>query len=341
MLIDVHAHQFTAGMLNRDEFWGPSMKVQGLTVGHWWLGAGKAAPKAASDADAEAGMLKNMSLTNRLKQMDERGVDRLVFSTPSHAFMYWAGEFGNEYARICNDELAGFCKQAPDKFDFWCHANLAEPASAAKEIDRAVRQLGAKGLCMGGANFNGLEVYDERMFPIWEKVVELDVPVMVHGYNQSIWWGGKHIDDRFETTSILGDCYDETLYIWYLVNGGVLDVFPTLKSYVCHAGGMAVMQLGRMADLNGTMAPDARNRRPFMDYMDNFYLDLDVHAPSLRKAIVDVVGVDRLLYGTNFGGAYSHGDLTEGVGLSEVDRDKIRAGNAIELLKLNPALQPA
>ena len=335
MLIDVHAHQFTPGMLDRDPFWGPFYKAEGLQIGHWQLKR-KGLPKR-SDAEAVEGITRSMTKEARFKLMAERGVDRLVVSTPSHAFMYWAGDFGDEYAAICNDELAAFCKQAPDKFDFWCHANLSRPESAAKEIDRAVRQLGAKGLCIGGANFDGLEVHDERMYPIWEKLTELDVPVMVHGYNQSIWWGEKHTDDKFDTTSVIGDCVDETLYFWYLINGGVLDVFPKLKSYICHAGGLALFQLGRLDDLNAYMAPDSRNKRRFIEYMPNFYFDLDLHTPSLRKAVIDIIGADRLLYGTNFGGAYSYGDLTADVGLSEIDQQKIRSGNAISLLKLEPS----
>jgi aminocarboxymuconate-semialdehyde decarboxylase len=98
---------------------------------------------------------------------------------------------------------------------------------------------------------------------------------------------------------------------------------------------MAVFQLGRLHDLNRAMAPDSRNQRPLMDYMRNFYFDLDVHHPALRKGVAEVVGVDNLVYGTNFGGAYEHGDLTAGIGLSEVEREKIRSSNAIALLKLS------
>lgn len=83
------------------------------------------------------------------------------------------------------------------------------------------------------------------------------------------------------------------------------------------------------------MAPDARNQRPLMEYLPNFYFDLDVHAPGLRRGVVEVVGVDRLVYGTNFGGAYAHGDLTANLDLSDEDREKIRSGNAIQLLKLD------
>ena len=334
MLIDIHAHLVTKGMLNRHEFWGPFMKTSGFTVGHFSLGT-KQPSKAQNDAEAETNLLARMTHESRRRLMAERGVDKLVVSAPSHAFMYWAGEFGTEYARICNDEMSAYCRQDPQHFDFWCHANLADPEAAASEIERAVKHLGAKGVCVGGTNFNGIETHDERLFPVWEKIEQLDVPIMVHGFNQSIYWGEKHTDDKFETTSIIGDCVDETLFFWYLICGGALDAFPKLKAYITYAGGMAVFQLGRLSELNQAMAPDARNRKPLMDYLDNFYFDLDVHAPGLRRGVVEVVGVDRLVYGTNFGGAYAHGDLTENLGLSDEDREKIRSGNAIRLLKLD------
>ncbi|MDX3901406.1 MAG: amidohydrolase family protein [Sphingobium sp.] len=340
MLIDAHAHLFTPGMLNRHAFWGPFMRMEGLTVGHFSLGT-KQKSKASTHAEAEANLLARMTHDARRKLMDERGVDMLVLSTPSHAFMYWAGEFGNEYARTCNDELSAFCAEDPSRFAFWGHANLADPSAAVQEIDRAVRQLGARGICVGGTNFNGIETHDERLFPVWEKLAELDVPIMVHGFNQSIYLGERHHEDAFETSSILGDCFDETLFFWYLICSGALDAFPKLKIYITHAGGMAVFQLGRLAELNANMAPDARNQRPLLDYMPNFYFDLDVHHPALRRGVAEVVGVDNLVYGTNFGGAYDNGDPTEGLGLSQQDREKIRSGNAIKLLKLKVMAEAA
>lgn len=332
MLIDIHAHMITPGMLRQHEFWGPFMTAKGFTVGHFCLGTKQ--PPSVSDEQAEQGLLQKMSHESRRQLMAERGVDKIVVSTPSHAFMYWADEFGDEYAATCNDELSAYCAKDPEHFDFWAHANIANPQTAAVEIERAVTELGAKGVCVGGANFNGLEAHSEELFPVWEKMTELDVPIMVHGYNQSLWMGADHHKDKFETTSILGDCYDETLFFWYLICGGALDTFPTLKTYITHAGGMALFQLGRLNVLNQGMAPDSRNKKPLIEYMDNFWFDLDVHAVSLRKAILDLVSIERIVHGTNFGGAYDFGDPTAGIEMPDKDRERIRSGNAIELLKL-------
>jgi aminocarboxymuconate-semialdehyde decarboxylase len=334
MLIDLHGHQVTRGMTNRDDHWGPVWTREGLKIGSWVLGS-KTASDLGPDTEPGSAIFEMMKPENRLAMMDELGVDKLVVSVPSHMYMYWTGDFGTRYASIVNEELAAFCSSNPDRFAFWGHAALQEPESAAKELERAVLQLGAKGLSMGGANFGGLELYDEALNPVWEKVCELDVPIFVHGYNQSVTWGDKAMDDPFDTTSIVGMCYDEAKSYWYLVNGGVLDRFPDLKVYITHGGGYVPYQLGRFEETNLTMCPDSKNEKPFSEYRRNFWFDPLVHSKPMRKAIVEEIGVDRLLYGDNFAGADSiRYDLTEGLGLSDADREKIRSGNAIELLKL-------
>jgi len=68
--------------------------------------------------------------------------------------------------------------------------------------------------------------------------------------------------------------------------------------------------------------------------MDNFYFDLDLHQQMLRRVVIDIVGTNRLLYGTNFVGEYGDGDLTKDAGLAKVATDNIRYKNAMQLFKL-------
>jgi aminocarboxymuconate-semialdehyde decarboxylase len=329
MLINLHAHHLSKGMFDVDGHWGPFWTDGRLKVGKWILGTKR--PDRAPSLDQLVDM---MGGANRIARMDSRGVDRLVLSVPSHLFMYHAGEFGTRYARISNDELAAAVAEYPDRLAFWAHVPLGDPVAAVAELDRAVTELGAIGMSMGGANFGGREAFDPAFDPLWEKVCELGVPVFVHGYNQSVTWGDRAMDDPFDTTSILGMCSDEAKLFWYMVCGGVLDRFPDLRVYITHAGGFVPFQVGRFHETNLTMAPDSKNAKPVLEYMPNFYFDLDLHSPHMRKAIAAEIGVDRLLYGDNFGGADSHApDLTEGIGLSDADREKIRSGNAIELVK--------
>jgi aminocarboxymuconate-semialdehyde decarboxylase len=330
MLINLHGHQLTRAMFEQDDHWGPFWDQGALRIGDWVLGT-KRQEAPTIDEDLAARWTPEI----RLEAMDKAGVDRLVISLPSHMGLYHAEPAVNiAYAEAVNEDMAKYCAHNPDRFSFWAHAPLQDPSAAARELERAVKQLGAKGLGMGASNFGGLEVYMEAMYPIWEKACELDVPLFVHGYNQSVTWGENAQDDPFDTTSIVGMLYDESKLFWFFVNGGVLDVFPDLHVYITHGGGYVPYQLGRFTETNLTMCPDSKNKKHADDYRDNFYFDPLLHHPSMRRAVVDVIGVDHLLYGDNFGGADSVDfDLTEGIGLSDADREKIRSGNAKKLLR--------
>ena len=108
-------------------------------------------------------------------------------------------------------------------------------------------------------------------------------------------WGKDAMTDPFDTTTVLGMCYDEARAFWHLIKGGVLDRFPTLRFYITHAGGFIPYQLMRLAETSGTMAPDAVNERPLLDYLGSFWFDPQIHDPTMRRAMIDVIGVDQQL----------------------------------------------
>ncbi|ABE36548.1 amidohydrolase family protein [Paraburkholderia xenovorans LB400] len=347
MLIDLHAHAPHPGYYNQHPHWGPFFEEDDrghirMRVGHWVLTLGQPERKAAEAAGTAPRLDEWMSAwadpSTRIKAMNAAGQDAQVVSLPSHAYMYWTDpEFSVRFARKVNDTLAEYCSAYPDRLFFWAHAPLNAPVEAAREIRRAVTTLGAKGLVAGGANFGGLEFYDEAMHPVFETLCELDVPMFVHGYNQSVTWGEKANEDRFETTAIVGMNYDEARCFWYLVCGGVLDRFPDLKVYLTHAGGFVPYQIGRLAMTNPNLE-DALNKRPVEEYLKNFWFDPELHELSMRQSLVDIVGANHLVYGTNFGGSDAiRSDMTEGLRLSQEDLDRIRYRNACDLLHLAPA----
>ncbi|MGH7897783.1 MAG: amidohydrolase family protein, partial [Candidatus Binatia bacterium] len=141
--------------------------------------------------------------------------------------------------------------------------------------------------------------------------------------------------ERYEITAIVGMCYDESRCFWNLVCGGVLDRFPKLQIYITHGGGYVPYQLGRFEATNRVLG-DARNDKPVREYFrSNFWFDPLIHDLPMRRAVVEIVGPDRLLYGDNFGGSDGvRGDLTDGLGLSAADVAKIKSENAKKLLKM-------
>lgn len=339
MLIDLHGHHMTRGMFNLDPHWGPRWTNGTLNVGDWYLGTKKLPEMsgiAMSNDDGE-GILSRMTHEARLAMMEKNNTDKLIVSVPAHMYMYWTEDFGVRFAKTVNDEYSAYCAEDPEHFGFWATTPMHQPEVAAAELERAVKELGAVGMSAGGANFGDIPgLHDRRLDPLFAKLVELDVPMMVHGYNQSVTWGKQAMDDPFDTTSILGMLYDEARAFWHLINGGTLDRFPDLKVYITHAGGMVPYQLHRFSETAITMVPDGINEKPVLEYMNQFYFDPLAHSAAMRRAIVEDIGVDRLLYGSNFMGSDSIDfDLTEDLGLSEADRERIRSGNTIELLKLD------
>jgi predicted TIM-barrel fold metal-dependent hydrolase len=348
MLIDLHAHNLLPDMFDHDPHWGPFF-VAGeggrwnIRIGDWVLDL--VTPEDKEQAQSGRVPSKKAGLAGipsdplaRLEKMDAAGIDRMVLSLPAHMYMYWtAPEVNISYARKVNDANAAY-SDTSDRLDFWAHLPLQDPTASVTELERAVIDLGALGVAMGGANFGGLEVDDEAMWPVWEKACELRVPLFVHGHNQSCSWGTRAASERYELTSIVGFPHDETALFWNFICGGVLDRFPDLKIYITHGGGYVPYQLGRLEGTNEVLG-DRKNRQPLREYMPNFWFDPLVHSLSMRKAIVDVIGVDRLVYGDNFGGSDGvREDLTDNLGLSPEDTEKIRSGNALSLISRNSAL---
>jgi aminocarboxymuconate-semialdehyde decarboxylase len=343
MLIDLHGHHMTRGMMNLDPQWGPGWDSGTLRVGDWYLGT-KKLPDAAQttvEQQHDGAIFDRLDHEFRYELMEKLGVDMLAISVPAHLFMYWTGDFGVRFAQVTNDEFAEWTSKDPARFLWWATLPMHRPDEAAKELRRAIG-MGAVGFSCGGGNFGGMNIHDRALDPVWETATELDVPVFIHGFNDSVTWGEKAMDDPFDTTSILGMCYDETRAFWHLICGGVLDRYPDLKFYVTHSGGFVPYQLMRFSETSKTMAPDSVNERPLLDYMSSFWFDPQIPVTGMRKAMVDLIGVDRLVVGTNFMGSDQITfDLTDGLGLSDADREKIRSGNAIELLKLEDRVPQA
>jgi predicted TIM-barrel fold metal-dependent hydrolase len=347
MLIDLHAHVVHSGFYNLHPHWGPFFQ-QGedgtirLKVGDWVLSLGQAEQRAAVRAGTAPKLEDHFKRISdprtRLLGMDAAGQDAQVVSIPSHCYMYWTEpEFAVRFANTANKVLAEYCAGGENRLFFWAHAPLSVPAACPELIRRAVREYGAVGISAGGANFGGLEFDSPELYPVWQTMCDLDLPIFVHGYNQSVTWGDKANTDRYETTSIVGMNYDEAKCFWNLTCGGVLDKFPDLKVYITHAGGFVPYQLGRLEETNKNLET-VYNKQPLGHYMrKNFWFDPEIHALPLRRAMVELVGADNLLYGTNFGGSDAiRFDMTDGLEICDADKDKIRFANAVKLLHLQP-----
>jgi len=129
-------------------------------------------------ADIERRLLDFEQL--RLEAMDEAGIDISVLSVTTPGIQGVAdAKTAIELARQVNDFLAGQIQKRPTRYAGFAAVPMQDPAAAAIELERAIRQLGFKGALINGQT-GGRYLDDQRFLPFWERVHELDVPVYLH-----------------------------------------------------------------------------------------------------------------------------------------------------------------
>ena len=193
--------------------------------------------------------------------------------------------------------MAALVAEHPDRLLGSAQLPLQDPDAAIVELDRAIGEL---GLVAGyiGTDY-GLAFDDPRLDDFYRRVVELDVPLFVHGVTND---GRGPAPDgrlrRFGLDLIVGYTYEETLAAATFVLGGVLDRHPALDVCLSHGGG-AVAFLAQRFD---SMANFQGRESDFAAALSRLWFDSHLEPGAARDLVVATVGVDRMVYGTNFGG---------------------------------------
>jgi aminocarboxymuconate-semialdehyde decarboxylase len=128
-----------------------------------------------------------------------------------------------------------------------------------------------------------------------------------------------------------------------LVCGGVLDAFPRLEVFLPHAGGTFPWLIGRLALAFRYSAELKHMKKPAAEYLRRFHYDLITHHAGIMRSLIDLVGVDRVVAGTDFPQGMAVRQPVDFVasipGLSEREREMILSDNPARLLKIAPTLE--
>jgi predicted TIM-barrel fold metal-dependent hydrolase len=307
--------------------------------------AATAFPRLATLIDVEA----------RLRLLDAFGEFQQVLSLANPPLELVAPpDRTPELARIANDELAEICRRHPDRFPAFIAAIPTNNVEATlEEIDRAVGQLGARGIQIF-TNVAGRPLSNDEFRPIFRRMAEHDLPVFVHpmrGPQFADYAGEKMSED--EIWFSFGWPYETTACMTRLIYSGIFDELPNLKIVSHHMGGMipyfpAKINLGFRQIFFG--APDrnpvAEERglkwRP-IDYYKMLYADTALggeEAPT--RCGHAFFGTAKILFATDapFDSEQGRGliaDTIRGVkalALGEDDLARIFSGNARALLRL-------
>jgi len=208
-----------------------------------------------------------------------------------------APEDGLDLAKRANDEVAQLVADHPDRFFAGVAAlPLNDVELALQEIDRAVSDLGLKGIQMG-TDLNGKPLDAPELIPIYERMAHHDLPIFIHPSRNSFAsdYPGE-AESRYNLFSTIGWPHSTSMAMMRLAYGGILERFPTIKLITHHAGG-TVPYLAKRIELS-----DRRELpRPIGDYLRLFYGDTAVQGNTANLMCARAFfGADHLLFGTDF-----------------------------------------
>lgn len=233
----------------------------------------------------------------RFAAMDEMGVDvQLISPAPPQILYDLPLEVGVQAARALNDGIAEYVGRHKDRLLALGGVPMQDGKEAAKELERAVKQLGFKGVEIL-TNVNGKELSDPAFAPFWKKAEELRALVMIHptGFTQPQRFG------RFYFNNVIGNPLDTTMALHYLIFDGVLERHPDLKIFAMHGGGYLGAYHGRIDHAWGARSDSHGNLpHPPTHYLKKVYVDTVVFTPEQLEALVKVFGVDHVLMGTDY-----------------------------------------
>jgi aminocarboxymuconate-semialdehyde decarboxylase len=228
--------------------------------------------------------------------LDKHGIDAGVFGPLMDVAGYsLPPEQGAAWSRAQNEGLAESLKTAGPRHAGLATVPLQSPTLAAAELCFAVGSLGLRG-AMIDPNALGRALGDTAFDPFWRAAVEVGAPVILHPFLlEAVERFGRHY-----LHNLVGYPFETTLAAASLILGGTLERFPALEIVLVHGGGFLPYHVGRL-DRGHAARPEARADGAALPsgYLRRFHYDTLVQfAPALRD-LVEVVGADRVLLGSD------------------------------------------
>ena len=324
MIIDCHGHYTTEP--------APLKVFREAQIAHY---ENPSNPKAVL-GDISDDQIRESIENNQLRALKERGADMTIFSPRASGMAHHIGDesVSMEWTRINNDLIHRVTNLFPDNFIGVCQLpqSTGMPISnSIAELERCVNELGCVGCNLNpdpsGGMWSGPPLTDREWYPFFEKLVELQVPAMIHvsgSCNPNFHATGAHYINA-----------DTTAFMQF-IQGDLFSDFPDLKLIIPHGGGAVPYHWGRYRGLADMMDKPLLTEH----VMKNVFFDTCVyHQPGI-DLLFRVIDVENILFASEMFGAVKGVDpetghnfddtkrYVENLQLSEADRNKVFEGNA-------------
>ena len=234
----------------------------------------------------------------RIADMDSIGVDVQVVST-NVAFYKYDQDVDTTVAIAtdCNNEVHQMTLDYPERLAGLATLPMQDVRAAIAELERAVTTLGFKG-AMINDHVNGRTYDDPAFLPFWRAAEQMGAVLLIHQANPTMV--APRID-RYHLPNTIGNLAERAVTFASFVFGGVMDQCPDLKVCLAHGGGYTCFGAGRM-DRGWLVRREARVNitQPPSEYLDRFYYDCLTHSEPALRMLIDTVGIDRVILGTDW-----------------------------------------
>jgi aminocarboxymuconate-semialdehyde decarboxylase len=272
----------------------------------------------------------------RMEECAKLGVDVQVISTVPVLFSYWAKpNQARELHRHLNAHTAEICRNYPDRYAGIGTVPLQSPHLAIEELEHCVDQLGLQGVQIG-SHVNDWNLDAEELFPFFEAAADLGAAILIHPWDMM----GTDSMPKYWLPWLVGMPAEQSRAACSLIFGGVLERLPNLRIAFAHGGGSFPFTIGRI-EHGYRMRPDLvaiDNARAPRDYFPRLFFDSTVHDPQALRYLLDVVGDDRVMLGTDYPfplGEQQPGSGIDALALQPAQRERMFHGAALEWLGLS------
>jgi len=302
--IDVHAH------------WQPERYVKALA-------------EIGTPVDANP---LNVDLDRRRAWMNDHGVQTLVLTILAPPWQTTSAEVAARLTAIVNDAAVEAHTAFPDRFVAGVAMPVHDATLALKELNR-VAGKGAFRAVHLPTSLNGADyVFDPAFEPVIARCEELGYPLLFHPITAVP--GADRMRGKVNLSNPLGYPFEHALVAEKFITTGLLDKYPRLEIVLGHAGGAFPYIAGRLE--HNLARVNQKTPRPFREYIRRFHYDTLAYYPEALRFLIDLVGSDRVVIGTDNFALMDVDDphaLLNGLNLAAADRERIMRTNASRLFK--------